>query len=105
MAPGHAAVIFQIRMAPSWQFHTLRHIFIFFPSVVFKERAGKSPLPKKFSAQNPCLFKFLISVSLCTSDQSLPDSSVEFQIELKIDFNGQPLYVCVGISTGEKKVY
>lgn len=104
MAPDHTAVIFQICVAPSWQLHTLRHIFIFFPSVVFKEYAGKSPLPKKFPAQNPCLFEFLISVSLCTSDQSLPDSSVEFQIELKIDFNGQLLYVCGGISTGKRNL-
>lgn len=97
------AVIFQICVAPSWQSHTLEHIFIFFPSVVFKEYAGTSPLQKKFPAQNPRLFKFLISVLLRTSDQSLPDSAVEFQIELKIDFNGQLSCVCVYLN--QKKIY
>lgn len=60
-----------------------------------------------FPAQKPFSyyrFKFPISVLLCTSDQSLPSGSVESQIELKIDFNGQLSYVCVGISTGKRSI-
>lgn len=40
-------------MAPSWQLHTLGHIFIFLPLVFFKEYASKLLLPKKFPAQKP----------------------------------------------------